>query len=185
MSGTRTQNLRLPGQYFQIETNLAYNHHRHYDPTTGRYTQPDPLGFVDGPSIYAYAGSSPFMVTDPSGLYVPRVPNPNGGGGWGGGSGSAGAGGGWGSGGDGGGAGEWGGNGGRGAGAGAGAGVCEQGNHNHQNFDQLNPNIQKVGWKEVCIIVCHLLLGAGENGGIKSTRTPRVYPTEQTKKDKE
>jgi RHS repeat-associated protein len=48
MSGTRTQNLRFPGQYYQIETNLAYNHHRHYDPVTGRYTQPDPLRFVDG-----------------------------------------------------------------------------------------------------------------------------------------
>jgi RHS repeat-associated protein len=68
ISGTRTNNLRLPGQYFQIETNLAYNWHRHYDPTTGRYTQPDPLRFVDGPSVYAYAGSSPFMVTDRDGL---------------------------------------------------------------------------------------------------------------------
>jgi RHS repeat-associated protein len=68
ISGTATQNLRFPGQYFQIETNLAYNHHRHYDPVTGRYTQPDPLRFVDGPSVYAYAGSSPFMNVDPSGL---------------------------------------------------------------------------------------------------------------------
>jgi RHS repeat-associated protein len=67
MSGTRTNNLRFPGQYFQIETNLAYNWHRHYDPVTGRYTQPDPLGFVDGPSVYAYAGNSPFMVTDRDG----------------------------------------------------------------------------------------------------------------------
>ena len=70
ISGTRTNNLRFPGQYFQIETNLAYNHHRHYDPTTGRYTQPDPLRFVDGPSIYAYAGSSPAMITDRLGLKV-------------------------------------------------------------------------------------------------------------------
>ena len=67
ISGTRTQNLRFPGQYFQIETNLAYNHHRHYDPVTGRYTQPDPLRFVDGPSVYAYAGSSPMINTDSEG----------------------------------------------------------------------------------------------------------------------
>jgi RHS repeat-associated protein len=67
ISGTRALNLRFPGQYFQIETNLAYNWHRHYDTTTGRYTQPDPLGFVDGPSIYAYAANSPFMKTDPTG----------------------------------------------------------------------------------------------------------------------
>ena len=67
LSGTRALNLRFPGQYFQIETNLAYNWHRHYDTTTGRYTQPDPLGFVDGPSIYAYAGNSPFMNVDRTG----------------------------------------------------------------------------------------------------------------------
>ena len=68
LSGTKAINLRFPGQYFQIETNLAYNHHRIYDPTTGRYTQPDPLGFVDGPSVYAYVRNSPFMFTNRSGL---------------------------------------------------------------------------------------------------------------------
>ena len=68
ITGTAAMNLRFPGQYFQIETNFAYNHHRHYDPVTGRYTQPDPLGFVDGPSVYAYAGNSPFMRADRAGL---------------------------------------------------------------------------------------------------------------------
>ena len=68
LSGTALNNLRFPGQYFQIETGLAYNWHRTYDPTTGRYTQPDPLRFIDGPSVYAYAGNSPFMETDRSGL---------------------------------------------------------------------------------------------------------------------
>ena len=68
LSGTKANNLRFPGQYFQIETGLAYNWHRHYDPTTGRYTQPDPLRFVDGPSVYAYAGRSPLMRVDRSGL---------------------------------------------------------------------------------------------------------------------
>jgi RHS repeat-associated protein len=73
ISGTRANNLRFPGQYFQIETNLAYNWHRHYDPATGRYTQPDPLGFVDGPSIYAYAGSSPVILTDRSGQTLSEI----------------------------------------------------------------------------------------------------------------
>ncbi len=68
ISGTILNNLRFPGQFFQIETGLAYNHHRHYDAVTGRYTQPDPLGFVDGPSVYAYAGNSPWMKVDPEGL---------------------------------------------------------------------------------------------------------------------
>ena len=70
LSGTTSLNLRFPGQVFQIETGLAYNWHRHYDTTTGRYTQPDPLGFVDGPSIYAYAGNSPFMYVDREGRWI-------------------------------------------------------------------------------------------------------------------
>jgi len=41
-----TMDLRFPGQWFQLETGLHYNGHRHYDPKTGRYFQPDPLGFV-------------------------------------------------------------------------------------------------------------------------------------------
>jgi RHS repeat-associated protein len=67
-TGTATQNLRFPGQYFLIEQGLAYNWHRFYDATTGRYTQPDPLGFPDGPSRYTYALNSPLMKTDPLGL---------------------------------------------------------------------------------------------------------------------
>ena len=68
LSGTIEQNLRFPGQYFLIEGGLAYNWHRLYDASTGRYIQPDPLRFVDGPSVYAYAGGSPFMATDAEGL---------------------------------------------------------------------------------------------------------------------
>jgi RHS repeat-associated protein len=73
ISGTRALDLRFPGQYFQIETSLAYNWHRYYDTTTGRYTQPDPLGFVDGPSVYAYAANSPFMKTDKDGRLVVSI----------------------------------------------------------------------------------------------------------------
>jgi RHS repeat-associated protein len=82
ITGTATLNLRFPGQYFLIESGLAYNWHRHYDSTIGRYTQPDPLEFVNGPSRYAYAKSSPTMETDPEGLQAsiarprPGVPFP-------------------------------------------------------------------------------------------------------------
>lgn len=48
ISGTDTLDARFPGQWFQAESGLHYNWHRHYDPSIGRYTQPDPLGFVDG-----------------------------------------------------------------------------------------------------------------------------------------
>ena len=43
----------------------------------GRYTQPDPLGFVDGPSVYAYAGNRPLAATDRSGLFS-MIPTPRG-----------------------------------------------------------------------------------------------------------
>jgi RHS repeat-associated protein len=62
------QNLRFPGQYFLLESGLSYNWHRFYDASTGRYTQPDPLRFVDGPSVYGYATASPMMRVDPEGL---------------------------------------------------------------------------------------------------------------------
>ena len=47
---------------------MHYNWYRHYDPTIGRFTQPDPLGFVDGPSVYAYGRSSPARFVDFDGL---------------------------------------------------------------------------------------------------------------------
>jgi len=78
LTGALAQNLRFPGQWFQIETGLHYNWHRHYDPTIGRYTQPDPLGFVDGPSVYAYAKGSPQRWFDPDGLSAGAICAPGG-----------------------------------------------------------------------------------------------------------
>jgi RHS repeat-associated protein len=60
-------NLRFPGQWFQSESGLHQNWIRDYDPTTGRYLQADPLGLVDGASVYGYARQSPLMLTDPTG----------------------------------------------------------------------------------------------------------------------
>jgi RHS repeat-associated protein len=69
ITGTASYDARFPGQWFQIESGLHYNWHRSYDPTLGRYTQPDPLGFVDGPSVYGYAGGSPIRSVDRDGRY--------------------------------------------------------------------------------------------------------------------
>ena len=46
---------------------------RDYDPTTGRYLQADPLGLVDGASVYGYARQSPGRHTDPTGEFVPVI----------------------------------------------------------------------------------------------------------------
>lgn len=59
--------LRFAGQWFQLKAGLHYSWHRHCDPSLGRYTQPDPLGFVDGPSVYGYARRNPYRYVDPDG----------------------------------------------------------------------------------------------------------------------
>ena len=59
--------LRFPGQWFQTETGLYQNWMRDYDPTTGRYMEADPLGLVDGASVYGYARQNPGRYMDPRG----------------------------------------------------------------------------------------------------------------------
>ena len=71
--GTATLNLRLPGQYFDAESGLHDNFNRTYDPHTGRYLQPDPLGYPDGPDPYVYASGDPVNKVDPLGLYAEDV----------------------------------------------------------------------------------------------------------------
>jgi RHS repeat-associated protein len=47
---------------------LIHNRARTLHPTLGRFIQRDPLGYVDGMSVYEYAGSSPVTQTDRYGL---------------------------------------------------------------------------------------------------------------------
>jgi len=41
---------------------------RYYNPQTGRWLSPDPLGMVDGPNLYAYVNNNPANWIDPWGL---------------------------------------------------------------------------------------------------------------------
>ncbi|MFF3493489.1 DUF6531 domain-containing protein [Streptomyces sp. NPDC002795] len=59
--------LRFPGQYEDPETGLYYNYFRHYDPETGRYTSPDPLGLDPAPNPVTYV-DNPHTATDVLGL---------------------------------------------------------------------------------------------------------------------
>ncbi|MDJ0381417.1 RHS repeat-associated core domain-containing protein [Streptomyces sp. G-G2] len=59
--------LRFPGQYFDPESELHYNRHRHYDPATGRYVSADPLGLTPAPNPVAYV-DNPTTWIDPLGL---------------------------------------------------------------------------------------------------------------------
>jgi RHS repeat-associated protein len=58
---------RWPGQYADDETGLVYNRYRYYDPSTGRYLTPDPIGLAGGGTPYGYV-RDPTRSTDPLGL---------------------------------------------------------------------------------------------------------------------
>ena len=48
---------------------MHYNMHRYYDPDTGRYLTPDPLGLAGmDPNLYGYVGGNPINYIDPFGL---------------------------------------------------------------------------------------------------------------------
>lgn len=61
-------NVRFQGQYFDTETDLAYNLNRDYEFGTGRYIESDPIGIAGDVSTYAYVGSKPYLHTDSLGM---------------------------------------------------------------------------------------------------------------------
>ena len=63
-------NLRLPGQYADIETGASQNLFRdNYFSAFGRYGQPDPIGLAGGSwSTFAYVGGNPLTRFDRMGL---------------------------------------------------------------------------------------------------------------------
>ncbi len=50
------------------DTGLVQFGKRDYDAKLGRWLTPDPLGFADGPNLYAYVRNNPLILYDPYGL---------------------------------------------------------------------------------------------------------------------
>lgn len=67
ISSTAYTPLRFPGQYFDPETGLHYNFHRHYDSESGRYLTADPLGLTPAPNPATYV-QNPHTWSDHLGL---------------------------------------------------------------------------------------------------------------------
>jgi RHS repeat-associated protein len=58
---------RLLGHYHDDETGLSYARHRYFEPATGRWLSPDPLGLTGGRDPFGYNGN-PLTHSDPLGL---------------------------------------------------------------------------------------------------------------------
>lgn len=61
---------RFASKRHDDETNLIYFGNRYYSPYLGRWITPDPIGFSDGPNLYAYVSNNPLIYCDPYGLYL-------------------------------------------------------------------------------------------------------------------
>jgi len=59
---------RFPGQYYDKETGLNYNYFRYYNPKTGRYMTPDPIGLLGGINLFVYVAGNPLRWVDRWGL---------------------------------------------------------------------------------------------------------------------
>jgi RHS repeat-associated protein len=66
-TGPMTENIRLPGQFFDMESSLHQNGQRDYYPALGRYIQPDPIGLAGGLNPYLYANGNPHKFIDRQG----------------------------------------------------------------------------------------------------------------------
>lgn len=55
---------RFSSKRHDAETGYVYYGQRYYDPELGRWITPDPIGFGDGPNLYAYVRNNPLTNID-------------------------------------------------------------------------------------------------------------------------
>lgn len=68
-SEVSSKRYRFTGRERDTESGLYYHHARYYASWLGRWVSCDPLGDVDGPSLYVYARNAPIVLSDPSGTF--------------------------------------------------------------------------------------------------------------------
>ena len=68
-AATDTNRYLFSTKEFDRRSGLYYFGARYYDPEIGRWLTPDPLGFVNGPNMYAYVDNNPINEIDPYGLF--------------------------------------------------------------------------------------------------------------------
>jgi RHS repeat-associated protein len=56
------------GQKYLPSLNVYYYKARMYSPGTGRFLQPDPIGYAGGMNLHSYVGGDPVNMVDPTGL---------------------------------------------------------------------------------------------------------------------
>jgi RHS repeat-associated protein len=56
------------GRRYDNETGLYYYRARYFDYYTGRFIQPDPIGYIGGLNLYTYVKNNPLRFTDPYGF---------------------------------------------------------------------------------------------------------------------
>ena len=59
--------IAFAGQWLDRETDLYYQINRYRKAGSEKFISPDPLGFLDGPNMYAYAHANPLEWHDPDG----------------------------------------------------------------------------------------------------------------------
>jgi RHS repeat-associated protein len=70
-----TTTARFAGQWEDTETGLFYNRYRFYDPDSGQYMSPEPLGLAGGLRPFGYAENRTLDQFDPDGLMTANGPN--------------------------------------------------------------------------------------------------------------
>jgi RHS repeat-associated protein len=67
--------LRFTGHFHDEHTGLFYNRYRDYEPSLGRYLQPDPIDLAGGINLYSYP-ANPVVDVDLRGLFHKKQPKP-------------------------------------------------------------------------------------------------------------